>query len=224
MKNVLKYIAVALLFAGLAGSCGKKSAKLAADTDTLSYVIGLNVGHSLMEMDSTLSVEAVCAAIRDVYNGTPSMTMEEARNYYLAEKTFFVHEKAKAHQEQYLSDLSRRDRKFVRTRSGVTYKILRLGDQSHTSSMGSRDTVKIAFTLTDEQGRTLVERDTLRASYRDLLKGLQEVVRLAGDGAHFNAWLPSKVAYDVEGNKELGVGANTMLNYDVEVLDIKYRK
>lgn len=224
MKSFLKYMAVALLFAGLAASCGKRATKLTADTDTLSYVVGLNVGHTLMEMDSTLDVEAVCAAIRDVYNGTPSMSMEEARDYYLAEKTYFVHEKAQAHQEQYLADLSKRDRKYVRTRSGVTYKILRLGDQSHTSSMGTRDTVKIAYRLTDEQGRTLVESDTLRASYRDLLKGLQEVVRLAGDGAHFNAWLPSKVAYDVEGNKELGVGANTLLNYDVEILEIKYRK
>ena len=224
MRTILKYMAVALLFAGLAASCGKRTTKLSADTDTLSYVVGLNVGHTLMEMDSTLNVEAVCAAIRDVYNGTPSMTMEEARDYYLAEKTYFVHEKAQAHQEQYLSDLSKRDRKYVRTRSGVTYKILRLGDQSHTTSMNSRDTVKIAYRLTDEQGRTLVESDTLRASYRDLLKGLQEVVRLAGDGAHFNAWLPSKVAYDVDGNEELGVGANTMLNYDVEILEIKYRK
>lgn len=224
MRTFLKYMAVALLFAGLAASCGKRTTKLSADTDTLSYVVGLNVGHTLMEMDSTLNVEAVCAAIRDVYNGTPSMTMEEARDYYLAEKTYFVHEKAQAHQEQYLADLSKRDRKYVRTRSGVTYKILRLGDQSHTSSMGSRDTVKIAYRLTDEQGRTLVESDTLRASYRELLKGLQEVVRLAGDGAHFNAWLPSKVAYDVEGNKELGIGANTLLNYDVEILEIKYRK
>lgn len=224
MRTFLKYMAVALLFAGLAASCGKRTTKLSADTDTLSYVVGLNVGHTLMEMDSTLNVEAVCAAIRDVYNGTPSMTMEEARDYYLAEKTYFVHEKAQAHQEQYLADLSKRDRKYVRTRSGVTYKILRLGDQSHTSSMGSRDTVKIAYRLTDEQGRTIVESDTLRASYRELLKGLQEVVRLAGDGAHFNAWLPSKVAYDVEGNKELGIGANTLLNYDVEILEIKYRK
>ena len=224
MRTILKYMAVALLFAGLAASCGKRTTKLSADTDTLSYVVGLNVGHTLMEMDSTLNIEAVCAAIRDVYNGTPSMTMEEARDYYLAEKTYFVHEKAQAHQEQYLSDLSKRDRKYVRTRSGVTYKILRLGDQSHTTSMNSRDTVKIAYRLTDEQGRTLVESDTLRASYRDLLNGLQEVVRLAGDGAHFNAWLPSKVAYDVDGNEELGIGANTMLNYDVEILEIKYRK
>ncbi len=215
---------VVLMFGAMFVSCHRNSAKLDGGADTLSYVIGLNVGHSLMEMDSTLNVEAVCAAIRDVYNGTQKMTLEEARDYYLAEKTYFVHEKAQAHQERYLTDLSKRDRKYVRTRSGVTYKILKLGDQSHTGSMSSRDTVKIAFKLTDEQGRVIVEADTLRDSYRNLLKGLQEVVKLAGDGAHFNAWLPSKTAYDVEGNEELGIGANVMLNYDVEILDIKYNR
>jgi len=224
MKRLISFVVVVLMFGAMFVSCHRNSAKLDGGADTLSYVIGLNVGHSLMEMDSTLNVEAVCAAIRDVYNGTQKMTLEEARDYYLAEKTYFVHEKAKAHQERYLTDLSKRDRKYVRTRSGVTYKILKLGDQSHTGSMSSRDTVKIAFKLTDEQGRVIVEADTLRDSYRNLLKGLQEVVKLAGDGAHFNAWLPSKTAYDVEGNEELGIGANVMLNYDVEILDIKYNR
>jgi len=224
MKRLISFVVVVLMFGAMFVSCHRNSAKLDGGADTLSYVIGLNVGHSLMEMDSTLNVEAVCAAIRDVYNGTQKMTLEEARDYYLAEKTYFVHEKAKAHQERYLTDLSKRDRKYVRTRSGVTYKILKLGDQSHTGSMSSRDTVKIAFKLTDEQGRVIVEADTLRDSYRNLLKGLQEVVKLAGDGAHFNAWLPSKTAYDVEGNEELGIGANVMLSYDVEILDIKYNR
>ncbi len=215
---------VALAFGAMFVSCHRNTTNFSGESDTLSYVVGLNVGHALMEMDSTLNIEAVCAAIRDTYNGTPKMTMEEARDYYLAEKTYFVHEKAQAHQERYLTDLSKRDRKYVRTRSGVTYKIVRLGDQSHVGSMSSRDTVKIVYTLTDEQGRVIVEADTLRDSYRNLLKGLQEVVKLAGDGAHFNAWLPSKTAYDVEGNEELGVGANTMLNYDVEILNIKYNR
>ena len=224
MMKFAKYIAVVLLFGTMTLSCNKGKAKLEGDSDTLSYVVGLNVGHSLMEMDSTLNVDAICTAIRDVYNGTPKMTMEEARDYYLAEKTYFVHERAKAYQEQYLADLSRRDRKYVRTRSGVTYKIIRLGDQRRQNTMSTRDTVQIVYTVTNEQGEILLEKDTLRDSYRGLLKGLQEVVRLAGDGAHFNAWLPSSVAYGVEGDKELGVGANTMLNYDVEILKIEYDK
>lgn len=224
MMRYLKYMVVVVLFGATLFSCGTRSSKSSSQTDTLSYVVGLNVGHALMEMDPNLDAEAVCAAIRDTYNGTPKMTMEEARDYYLAEKTYFVHEKAKAHQERYLTDLSKRDRKYVRTRSGVTYKIDKLGDQSYVGSMSSRDTVKIAYKLIDEQGNVLVEADTLRDSYRNLLRGLQEVIKLAGEGAHFNAWLPSKVAYDVEGNKELGIAPNTLLNYDVEVLDIKYNR
>lgn len=224
MKKLISFVVVGLLFGAMFVSCHRSSTKLGGGADTLSYIVGLNVGHSLMEMDSTLDVEAVCEAIRDVYNKAPKMTLAEARDYYLAEKTYFVHEKAQAHQERYLTDLSKRDRKYVRTRSGVTYKIIKLGDQSHVGSMSSRDTVKIAFKLTDEQGRVIVEADTLRDSYRRLLKGLQEVVKLAGNGAKFNAWLPSKTAYDVEGNEELGIGANTMLNYDVEILDIKYNR
>ena len=222
MKKIAKYIAVLLLFGAMAVSCRSGKTERSGDADTLSYVIGMNVGKALMEMDSTLNVDAVCMAIRDTYNGTTKFTFAEARDIYLAETTYFVHEKAKAHQERYLTDLSKRDRKYVRTRSGVTYKILRLGDQSRQGSMSSRDTVRILYTLTDEQGRVIIESDTLRDSYRNLVKGLQEVVKLAGNGAHFNAWLPSKVAYDVVGNKELGIEANTMLNYDVEILDIKY--
>ena len=224
MKKYMKYIVVALLFGAMFLSCGKHTSKSGIEADTISYVIGLNVGHTLMEMDSTLNVDAVCAAIRDVYNKTQKMTMDEARDHYLAEKTYFVHEKAKAHQEQYLVDLSKRDRKYVRTRSGVTYKIIRLGDQSHTGSMSMRDTVKIVYTLRDEQGKVLVEADTLRDSYRNFVKGLQEVVKLAGEGAQFNAWLPSKSAYDSAGNKDLGVAPNVLLNYEVEILDIKYNR
>jgi FKBP-type peptidyl-prolyl cis-trans isomerase len=123
-----------------------------------------------------------------------------------------------------LADLSKEDRKYVRTRSGVTYKILKLGDQSRQGSMSSRDTVRILYTMTDESGRVIVDADTLRDSYRNLVKGLQDVIKLAGDGAHFNAWLPSKTAYGVEGNEKLGVGPNTMLNYDVTILDIKYNR
>lgn len=224
MKRVISFVIVASLFGAMFISCNKGKAKLESNSDTLSYVLGLNIGAVLMEMDSTLNAEVVCAAILDTYNGTQKMTLEEARDYYLAEKTYFVHEKAKAYQEQYLTDLSKRDRKYVRTRSGVTYKILKLGDQSHQGSMSSRDTVRMAYTLTDEQGRVIVELDTLRNSYRDLVKGLQEVVKVAGEGAHFNVWLPSRMAYDVAGNKELGIEANTMLNYDVQILDIKYNK
>jgi FKBP-type peptidyl-prolyl cis-trans isomerase FkpA len=216
---------VVALFATMFVSCKRAENKVeeVPQRDTLSYIIGLNVGQSLLKMDSTLNIESVCEAIRDVYNGTPKMSMEEARDYYLAEKTYFVHERAKAHQEQFLADLRKNNRQYVRSRkSDVTYRILKLGDQSHVGTMTARDTVEIVYTITNESGKELLKADTLRDSYKKLLSGLQEVVKEAGDGAHFNAWLPSSTAYGSEGNKEIGVGPNELLNFDVQIVDIKY--
>ena len=36
------------------------SVKLAVDTDSVAYVIGMNIGRNLQRMDSTIRVEAVC--------------------------------------------------------------------------------------------------------------------------------------------------------------------
>lgn len=224
MKRVVLFGVIALFFGSIFWSCGGRKASLNKGTDTISYVVGMSVGQSLLEMDSTLNIDVVCAAIRDTYKGKAKMTMAEAHECYLAEKTYFVHEKAKAYEEQFLTDLVKSDRKYVRTRSGVTYKILTLGDQSRQGSMSSRDTVRIVYTITDESGRVIADTDTLRDSYRNLVKGLQDVVKLAGKGAHFNAWLPSKTAYGTSGNKKMGIAENTMLNYDVKILDIKYNR
>ena len=48
--------------------------ELRNETDSVAYVIGLNVGYNLQRMDSTLNVEAVCQAVRDVYARTARMT------------------------------------------------------------------------------------------------------------------------------------------------------
>ncbi len=167
IKNMIKGGAVIATFAALVfGGCHKGGSTLSNDTDSLSYVIGLNVAHSLMQMDSTLNADAVCMAIRDVYEGHGRMSMEDARTYLLAQKVYFVHEKAQAYQEQYLSDLSKRERAFARTRSGVTYKIDTLGDQS-IQSMSIRDTVRLSWVVSDERGNRFVDGDTLRLAYKE---------------------------------------------------------
>ncbi len=221
MKRFSIYALVVALFGTMCFGCGKGSGKMATDADSLAYVVGLNVGHNLLAMDSTLNVDAVCAAIRDVFDGEEKMTLEEGRDYLLAQKTYFVHEKAQAYQEQFLADLSKSDRSYVRMRNGVTYKITKLGDQS-IQMMSGRDTVRIACTIRNEAGDTIRGLDTLRLSFRDLVDGLQDVVKAAGNGGKFDAWLPSKTAYDEAGNAELGIAPDQMLRYEVDILDIDY--
>lgn len=221
MKRISIYALVAMMFGTMVIGCGKGGGRMSTDVDSIAYVVGLNVGYNLLEMDSTLNVDAVCAAIRDVFDGVPKMSLEEGRDYLLAQKTYFVHEKAQAYQERFLADLSKSDRSYVRMRNGVTYKIVKLGDQS-IQTMSGRDTVRMAYTILGEAGDTVRGRDTLRVSYRDLVDGLQDVVKVAGDGGSFDAWLPSKTAYDTAGNADLGIAPDQLLRYEVDILKIDY--
>ena len=98
MKRILLLIMMAAAFS----SCRKSGVRLAAEPDSLSYVIGLNVGMNLMKMDSTLNVDAVCTAIRDVYAGTQKMSLEDAKVYYLRQMNYAKYEKFKLYEERFL--------------------------------------------------------------------------------------------------------------------------
>ncbi|MBR5886062.1 MAG: FKBP-type peptidyl-prolyl cis-trans isomerase [Alistipes sp.] len=221
MKKIVTALFTVALFGTMALSCKQSSHTMTSEADSLSYVIGMSVGQSLIKFDSTLNVDMVCEAIRDIYSGTTKMTLEDARDYYLGQQTYFVHEKAEKFQEQFLEDLRKSNRDFVRLRNGVTYKIVKLGDQNN-QSLVSRDTISIALSIYDQAGKPIVEQDTLVTAYRDLLEGLREVVRITGNGGSADIWVPSKFAYGAEGNAEQGIKPDQLLNYKVDIFDINF--
>ena len=121
-----------------------------------------------------------------------------------------------------MADLSKKDRSYVRLRNGVTYKILKLGDQN-IQSIGSRDTVRIAYTIRNEKGEVVAEKDTVRTAFKELLSGMRELIRIAGTGGVIDAWIPSGEAYGTEGNKEKGVAPDQLLNFEISILNIELR-
>ena len=199
MKKFILSIFSLALFGSMALSCKQTTQTMTNEADSLSYVIGLSVGNSLIKLDSTLNVDMVCQAIRDVYNSTEKISLEEGRDYYLGQQTYFIHEKAEKYQEQFLADLRKSNREFVRLRNGVTYKIVKLGDQNN-QSLVSRDTLSLALSIYDQSGNVIREQDTLVTAYRDLMEGLREVIRITGKGGNVDIWVPSKYAYGSEGN------------------------
>lgn len=232
MKRLMPYLWVAaavLLIAAGAVSCRNSGRRLlTVENDSLAYIIGMNVGHNLLQIDSTLDIDVVCAAIRDVYAGSAKMSMTEARNYYLRQMNYSKYEKFKLYEERFLSDLAKTNRSYVRTRTGVTYRISESGDQQ-TLASNTRDTLVLRYRLSLQDGTTVessYERaDTLRTALADLVKGLQEPVKMVGAGGHFDAWIPSDLAYGTDGNEELGIAPNSTLFYEVDVLNVRpYRR
>ena len=224
MKRLAIILAVAAIFA----SCHKGGVKLGTDTDSLAYVIGMNVGHSLMQMDSTLNVEVVCAAIKDVFAESEKMSFEDAKVYYLRQMNYTKYERFKLYEERFLADMAKSDRAYTRTKSGITYKISEPGDQQNLPSY-QRDTVVIRYKIMRQDGSEVYssyERaDTTRIALSKLIVGLQENMKMVGKDGKFMSWIPAHLAYGAGGDKELGVEPNSTLCYEVEVIDvISYRR
>ena len=210
----------------LAGACSKKtggSVKLAKDTDSVAYVIGMNVGLNLQRMDSTINVEAVCEGIRDVFREKTRLSGEEARTFYLGYVNYMLPEKAREYEERFLEDIAKSNRSYARTGSGVTYTVTAVGDQERIPAT-DRDSVALRCVIRTADGRDVYssyERgDTLRTTLGGLLKGMKESVKLVGRGGKINAWIPSSAAYGTEGDKELGIQPNTTLYYEIELVDV----
>lgn len=225
MKRILIYICFALVVVGCSkqNEGGGGSARLKSDTDSVAYIIGLNVGQNLIRMDSTLNVAALCEGIRDVFREKTRLTDEEAEAYFLRYMNYILPEQARAYEEQFLADMAADDRTLVRTKTGVTYTIDRIGDQERIPS-SSRDSLQLRLRIASTDGRELYssyERgDTLRLTLNELRAGLQESVKLIGEGGKLRSWIPSSLAYGADGSEEFGVQANSTACYEIELVKL----
>ena len=101
-----RFTILPILMLTLWSGCSKSGGgvKLHTDTDSVAYVIGLNVGANLLKMDSTLNAAAVCKGIADYFAGRQSMTMEEAQTFYLRYVNYAVPEKIREQERRFLDD------------------------------------------------------------------------------------------------------------------------
>lgn len=225
MKKTFPILPVLVLL--LAGACSKNSGgggvKLKNDTDSVAYVLGMNVGMNLLKMDSTINVNAVCEGIRDVFRGNPKLTAADAETFFLGYVNYALPEKARNYEEQFLADIVKSNRSYARTSSGVTYTVTAVGDQDQIPT-SERDSVALRWVIRtaagDDVASSYERGDTVRSLVRDLRRGVQESVKLIGKGGKINAWMPSSAAYGADGDKELGIAPNTTLYYEIELVDL----
>ena len=225
MKKLIAILLTAALFAGACSHKGGGSAKLRTDADSAAYVLGMNVGTSLLRMDSTLNIEAVCRGIRDAAASETLLSMEEARDFYLRYVNYLLPEKAVGYEEQFLADIAKANRAYARTSSGITYTVEELGNQTPQAVPSvDRDTIAVRWIIRTADGTerySSYERgDTLRIAMGDLRPGVRESIRLIGKGGRIVSWLPAKSAFGAEGNNELGIGPNATLCYEIELIDV----
>lgn len=218
-------VAMALTFA--CSGDGKKVKALANDTDSISYVVGMNIAYNIMQMDSTLNPDMIVAGIADMLKSESKLSFEDAKFYFLAYQNYDVYERVRKYEEQFLEDLAASDKKIERTKSGLTYKVEELGDMNKIAS-NFRDSVAITYRATNMAGEEVdpvgERADTLRNMVDKFIPGLSEGLKLIGQGGKISLWLPSSIAYGSAGDAEKGIKPNEMLRYDVQIVEVKQRR
>ncbi|MBQ5924930.1 MAG: FKBP-type peptidyl-prolyl cis-trans isomerase [Alistipes sp.] len=226
-----KIFSVALAIVVLVVACNKPQATVEKplmqnSADSMSYVIGLNLGANLIGIDSLLNVEAVCAGLRDAYVAEAKLNPEEARAAYLKYLNYDIYERVDAFEKQFLADLRKEDRKFVATSTGLTYKVHTLGDMKKVVR-NNRDTILVRYRALNVAGEivdtTYLNADTLRIAVGEMPRGVIEASKLIGEGGHMEAWVPSRLAFGSAGCDSLAILPNTMLYYELWLIDIEGR-
>lgn len=228
--------ALLLLMMGTACSSSEGSSKsrgvrmtsdLVNESDSLAYIVGLNIAEQLQKMDSMINYGVVCRAIMERSEGESLMSDDEARVQYLRYLLHVEPERIRQYEEQFLADLATNDREFTRTKSGLTYNIEVIGDEK-LQPKASNDWVTMKFKISRVGGEKVYpaadssdEFATLEDSVDHLPEGIAEALKMLGKGGKMKAWIPSKIAYREDGNEEFGVKPTETIFMEIELVNVE---
>ena len=198
--------------------------------DKVGYLVGSDVGRSLVAIKDELELPVLVQAVRTVLaKGTPLLAEAElnsVRQAFSQKIQSRMQAKAAA-----AADVNRAEgtaflagNKSVKgvfsTGSGLQYMVLRQGAGARPKST---DRVRVNYQGTTLDGKVFdssYERgQPAEFALNQVIAGWTEGVAMMPVGGKFRFWIPSELAYGPKGAGEM-IGPNATLVFDVELLDI----
>ncbi len=211
-----------------ASSCdAKKAPKMTSALDSVSYLIGVNVGESMKtfpgeKLNLDLLIKGLKQAIESdssVLEMDPYQVQMFVQNYVMEAQQRDA-EKTKEASIKFLEDNKKKDGIKV-TSSGLQYKVITEGTGPKPDSTS---VVKVNY-----RG-TLADGTEFDSSYKrgepatfpldQVIKGWAEGIRLMPVGSKYMLYIPSDLAYGERGAGEK-VKGNSALVFEVELLGIE---
>lgn len=229
MRRLLAVIAVGTLF--LAVQVYGEEISLKDKKDKVSYAIGLDVGNAMKKQSIDIDTDIFVKGLKDALSGGKKlMTDDEIRETMTA----FSHEMADKQKEMIkkLAEKNKQEgdaflaenkkKEGVKTLpSGLQYKIIAEGT-GKTPQAGDTVTVNYRGTLMDgtEFDSSFKRGQPATFPVNGVIKGWTEALQLMKEGAKWQLFIPSDLAY---GDKGAGgmIGPNAVLIFDVELISIK---
>jgi FKBP-type peptidyl-prolyl cis-trans isomerase len=222
--------ACALAFASQVRAQQAGQPALASEKDRVSYMIGMDIGKSLKPISGEIDVDVLARAIRDVLAGQPRMNDTEATEIMQA-----FSQKMQAKQQEEARALGQRNaaagkaflaengRKpgVVTTASGLQYQVLVPGNGAKPKA---ESTVKVHYTGTLLDGTkfdsSLDRGEPAEFMLSSVVPGWTEALQLMPKGAKYKLWIPAELAYGEQGTPGGPIPPNSVLVFEVELLDM----
>lgn len=229
MKSVWMAVLAVLVIAG--SVVGEEPVSLKSQKDKISYIIGLDIGNNLKRQNADVDLDILLRGMKDALSGTkPALSENEMREV----TTAFKQEMAKKQAEE-TKKLAEKNKKegaaFLeenKKKEGV--KTLPSGLQYKVITEGSGRSPKESDTVTVNYRGTFVDGTEFDSSYKrgepatfpvnGVIKGWVEALPLMKEGAKWQLFIPSDLAYGETGAGN-AIGPNATLIFEVELISIK---
>jgi FKBP-type peptidyl-prolyl cis-trans isomerase FklB len=225
MKNGLVFGLIALSLS--LNAWGKEPAGLKTDKQKFSYTAGYQIGQNLKRQNLDLDSKTFSQGVQDaIANAKPRLKPEEMQAAIQAQQKKDMEKQAAAAKKNLdagLAFLEANKKKdgVVTLPSGLQYKVITEGKGKQPKST---DTVVAHY-----RG-TLINGTEFDSSYQrnepatfpvaGVIKGWQEALPLMKEGAKWQVYIPSDLAYGPRGAGG-EIGPNEALIFDIELLSVK---
>jgi len=221
-------------FAAVAQTDAPKAEPPAAapvDIEKTSYAIGWQMGTSVKRAPVQLNQEAMVKGLTEAMQGKePTMSEDEMKQVMMSFQKEMAAKAQEANKKKaeensaagkaFLEENGKKEG-VVTLPSGLQYKVLQEGKADGKAPVAT-DRVKVNYRgtlITGEEFDSSFKRGTpAEFQVNKVIKGWTEALQLMKEGAKWEVYIPSDLAYGAMGNPK--IGPNQVLIFEVELLEV----